>query len=187
MKNSEDVLQLENVLDRIFGLLNNERITLEIVKPLEYAINSFQLEIKTPISYKVFNQVIAEFIRHIFRNGICQKRDLSLDKSLSKAISILNRHYHLGYDGALIDALYDQFGGVELVLHRVGEAVKEIEREQYVRSVFLNNIDWSDWQIKKKLVEIFLKKYRKILPIQLRDKKPESLVKSLTDLIDSYL
>ena len=66
MTNSENDPHGEKIIQRIMELLSDERITQEILEPLEKAIKDFQLEIETPISYQDLNKVIAEFIRHLF-------------------------------------------------------------------------------------------------------------------------
>jgi hypothetical protein len=191
MMNSEHEHSPEKVLDTIMGLLNDERITKEVDAPIDQAVDNFCVEITAPLSHESFNQVVAQFVQHLYLHGLRIPRELSAGKALTEAISILEMRYQgvhtAGYDGALLDAVSGNLEGLELVMSLLTESLKELERETYTKWVFVSNIDQSDWGGRHKLVSAYLKQYENILPPQLRDMDPARFADHVDDLIINHL
>ena len=191
MTNSEHEHSPEKVLDIILDLLNNERITKEVDAPIDQAVEDFRLDITPPLSHESFNQVVAQFIQHLYLHGLRIHRELSDEKALTEAISILQMRYQgvhtTGYDGALLDAISGNLEGLELVMFRLAESIKEVEREKYAKWVFVSNVDQLDWRARHKIALAYLKQYEDILSPQLRDMDPARLADNINDLIINHL
>jgi len=189
--NSEHILSPGEVLDTIVGFLSEERIVSEVDEPLYQAVQAFRLKVNAPISHPGFNRVIADFIRHLYQNGLRLPRHLSRQEALTEAIFLLSSYYQgvytEGYDGALLDATSNNLEGIELVLYRMAESVKDVERRKYLEWVFTDNIDALDWEKKERIVSAYLKQYQDFLPSRLREIDPARLVDHLRDLIMNHL
>jgi len=188
--NSEHVQSFQEVIDRMLSLLSEERILAEIDQPLDEAVGAFQLELREPLSHSSFNEVVAQFIRHIYRAGLRLPRHLSKTEALAEAVFLLQRYYQggytEGYDGALWDAMSRSLEGLELALSRLGESVKEVERNKYVNSVFAQHVDLLDWETKRQLVITYLDQYGDFLPAQVRELDPARLVDHFHALIINH-
>lgn len=190
MMSSETDTAAANLLDTLLDLLDEVNLVREIDDPIDNATRTFHFEIEIPLSHCAFNRVIAAFIRHIFREGMRLPRDLSESTCLSTAIDLLNCYYRginsTGYDGALLDAIHNDFESIEQILGQLAEAVKRVEREKYIEGVFTSHINHCDWYIKHALVMIYLQRYSKILPPWLQAIDPARLVESYRDLLITY-
>jgi len=191
MMNSEREASQDKVLEKIMALLEEERIVREVDKPIDEAVEVFQLKIKTPVSYSDFKRVISEFVAHLHRWGLRLPRHLSDEEAFTEAAFLLRWHYEgvhtKGYDGALLDATSGNLEGLEMVLSRVADSVKTCEREKYVEWVFVSNIDQLDWGAKYQLASAYLMQYEEFLPPQLRGIDPARLTEHLRDLIMNHM
>lgn len=181
----------ERVLDKVICLLSHERILAEVDQPIDQAIQVFQLETEGPLSHPRFNQIVTEFVRHVYQIGIRLPRYLSNTEALSEAVFLLERHYQggytMGYDGALLDAMDQNLEGLEWVLYRLGESVKEVERNKYINWVFAAHVDCLDWETRRRVVITYLDRYGEFLTLRLREISPGRLVESFQDLISIFV
>ena len=172
-------------------LLDEEIVSREIDTPIDLALQNFRFDEKTPFSHSDFNRVIAGFIRHLYREGLRLWRNLSDRESLAEAVSLLKRHYRgaytTGYDGALLDARTGKLEGVEIVLAALAEAIKTVERDKYIASVFVQNIGQLDWEEQCQIVSTYLKQYGSSLPPQLRETDCARWAGHLPDLILNHM
>jgi hypothetical protein len=173
------------------GHISEERIASEVDEPFDQAVQLFQLKVKVPISHLDFNRVIAEFVRHVYLNGIRLPRYLTFQEGLAEAVSLLEGDYQgihtTGYDVAFQDASSSKMEGLELVLYCLAESIKKAERGKYVEWVFVDNVDPLDWEKKERLVSAYLKKYKDFLPSQLREIDPAQLVDHFHGLVFNHL
>lgn len=180
MKNSDPVQSPEKTFDTISALLSREKLFEQVDERLDQAVKTFQLGLKGPLSSSSFNEVITEFIRHVYLLGLPLPRRLSKPEALSEAVFLLHRYYRgghtEGYDGALLDAMDDNLEGLELVLSRLGETLKELERNKYVNWVLVDQLERLDWETKRRVVVTYLKKYGDFLPAKLTELDPARLV-----------
>ena len=191
MTNSDCVQSSEEAIDRMVSLLSEERILAEIDQPLDQAVQAFRLELRGPLSNSSFNEVVGEFIRHVYQMGLRLPRRLSKLEALTEAVFLLQRYYQggytEGYDGALLDAMDGNLEGLELVLSRVGESLKEIERNKYVNWVFADHVDRLDWEARRRLLIAYLDQYGDFLPAKLRELDPARLVDHFHALIINHV
>ena len=191
LRNSELVKSPKGTIDKIADLLSEERISAEVDHLLDQAVQAFRLELDEPLSYSTFNQVVGEFIRHVYLTGLRLPRDLSKTEALTEAVSLLTRYYRggytEGYEGALLDAMSGNLEGLELVLSRLGESLKEVERNKYVNWVFADQFERLDWETKRQLVITYFNQYGTFLPTQLRELDPARPVDHFHALITDYV
>ena len=191
LKNSESVQTTEKTLVKIADLLSEEQILAEVDQPLDQAAQAFRLELKEPLSYTSFNQAVGEFVRYVYKSGLRLPRDLSESEAVMEAIYLLTRFYRggytEGYEGALLDAMNGQLEGLELVLSRICESIKKIERAKYVNWVFAEHFDRLDWDARRRFVMVYLDKLRDFLPAKMLELSPARLVDHFRDQIIDYV
>lgn len=189
--NSKCNFSPEDVLEDILGLLDDDRISQKIDEPIDHALESFQWKATSQFCHSEFNRIIAEFMQHLYRNGLRLSRNISTQKALIEAISILKRSYRgvytKGYDGALLDAVSSNMEGVETILSSLTNSVKTVERGKYVQLVFAQKIDQLDWGSQCEIVSVFLKKHKDSLPQQIRRTDPARWAEHLPELITQYM
>lgn len=189
--NSEDQLTAEGVLDTLFDLLSPERIAEEVDVPIDRAENAFQMARGAPSTYSDFNRLISAFVRHLFRCGLRLPRNLSNRQALAEAINLLDTGYQnenaRGYECAMLDAFDSNSTGIGLVISQLTESIKAVEREKYTDWVFANIFSHLDWNSRKGIVAVYLKKYAKILPAELLDLDPARLINHLPNMISDHI
>jgi len=191
MTNSNRVFSPEKILENIMGLLDEEIISREVGEPIDLALETFRFDVKVPFSHADFNRIIAGFVQHLYREGLRLPRDLSDLGSLTEAVSLLRTYYRgvytRGYDGALLDAVTGNLEGVEMVLSALAEAIKAAERDKYIASVFVRNIDQLDWEGQCQIVSTYFKQYESSLPHHLRRTDCARWAGHLADLIVNHM
>lgn len=190
--NSKGTPSPDEILDNIIFALVEKRIFSNVDKLIDDAKENFQFKIDTDICHSVFNQIITEFIKHLYQKGLRLPKQLSQKEALYEAVFLLERHYPgydtTGYDCALKDALSDSsFKGIEFVLSSLVDIIKVIERKKYKEWVLISNIDHSDWKATYNILTSCLKKYKKILPTDLLKLDPVQLLPQLPSLIDNVV
>lgn len=177
----------ERILDKVVYLLGQERIFAEVDQPIDQAIGAFRLETRGPLSHARFNQIVTEFIRRIYRMGIRLARNLSSTEAFCEALFLLESYYEggytTGYDGALLDAMAQSMEGLEWVLYRLGESIKEVERNKYINWVFAAHVNCLDWETRRHLVITYLELYGEFLPARILAIDPARLVDNFQDLM----
>ena len=191
MTNSNCHLQPDKILYRLIDLLSEEKITNIIDDPIDMALDAFRLKITTPITHKEFNRVLAAFMRHIFKTAILLPRHLSDRRALAEAIFLLKRHYQNegvnGYEGALVDTIGTGMDHIELILSKLGEIVKEVEREKYKKWVFIDNYLILSFMDKKCVVSAYLNQNQLILPPELVQMDPARLIDDFYMLLTNHI
>ena len=191
MTNSERFDQVAKVIDFIIDRLGEERIASEVDEPIDLATRSFCFNVKVSISHSVFNRIIAEFVRHVYKRGIRLPREVSGQEALGEAVDLLRCYYRgvytKDYDGALLDAASSDAEGLELVLSKLAEAIKTAERKKYIECVLVYQVDQLDWQARYRIVEMYLKQNKECLSSELLDLDPAQLVDHLPELIISHV
>jgi hypothetical protein len=191
LRNSDCGQSPEGPIDSLVSLLSEERLLAEIDQPIDEAVQAFRSELRGPFSHSSFNEVVGDFIRHVYQTGLRLLRRLSKPEALSEAVFLLQSYYQggytEGYDGALLDAMDGNLEGLELVLSRIGESLKEIERSKYVNWVFTDHVDRLDWEARRRLVITYLDQYGDFLPAKLRQLDPARLVDHFHALIINHV
>ena len=191
MRNYDCDVSPGKILDKLSALLCEERIAKEVDEPIDLAAHTFRLKITIPINYSKFNQVIAAFVRHLYRNGAALSHGLSEQEALAEAIFLLEGHYQneeaKGYDKALLDAVGTDIEGFELVLYRLADAIKTVERKKYIQWVFVDNFFHLGWELKQRIVSFYLKQNEVYLQTPLIDLNPVRLVDHFCELLLNHL
>jgi hypothetical protein len=191
MMNSEYNFSPKKVLDRLFDLLNDERIEKVIDEPIDLAVHTFQLKIKLPITHSEFKRVISAFVHHLYKKGLRLPRHLYGHKAFAEAVYLLESSYlnegSKGYDGALLDAVGTNMEGFELVLSRLAESIKSAEREKYIIWAFTDNFFNLNWEFQKSIVSFYLIQNKALLPAELCDLDPARLVDCFHKLFINHM
>ena len=191
MRSSDHNLSSEERIDTLVVLLNEERMAEEIDERIDLVVETFKTKVKVPLSHPDFNRLIAEFVRDLYRKGLRLPRYLSLKEALAEAVSLLEKYYQgihtRGYDEALVDASGNDLEGFEYVLSQLAESIKAVERIKYVKWVFTDTVDQSDWEAHCRIAATYLVKYKDLLPPEFRDMDPARLAEHFQDLIINLL
>ena len=192
MMNSKEKVQPETFLENTLNLLSETRISILVDEPINRASQTFNIKIKTPISHSGFNRIITEFVCHLYEKGLRLPRLLTdHQEALAEAVYLLKRGYpgdnNDGYDQALFDSTNYGMEGIETVLSSLAELIKNAEREKYMKSIFVENFDRLDFFMQLEIVSVYQKRFANIIPPQIRDIKPASLVDLFHKLIMDHI
>ena len=158
--------------------------------PTDEAAKQFTHKADCPITHKVFHEIIADFVAHIYSKGLNARWKAS-SEPLGYAIELLEGHYNStygrGYIAAALDACDACQGGIDAVLNQLAEIIKDTERQKYVNAVFASNIDPTDWPLKCQIVGILLEDYRQFLPENLLQRKPWELANEIPSIMYRYI
>jgi len=158
--------------------------------PVDEAARQFAHKADCPITQNAFHKVIAEFVLHIYEKGLGARWMLS-GEPLGHVIALLDDHYQgpygNGYIAAALEANDFEEGGIDAVLNRLAETIKDIERLKHIKAVFTVNIDPSDWHLKREMVGILLQEYKPFLPERLLARKPWELVDEIPSIMYRYI
>ena len=181
----------EEIIVDICGLLDESVLQKEINEPITRAVRTFQHQEECPISHRGFHRIIGDFTRHIYESGLKTPWKMSLVGPMATAISLLEDHYQgtyaTGYPAARLDAIDPDQQGIDLVLHRLAESIKTIEREQYAHWVFARNLEPVDWELRCMIAWILLDRYQAFLPIQVCQCRAAQMADQIPSIIQCLL
>jgi len=193
MKSSDKNRTPENILDEILVLLDEEHLQKSIDMHFDTAVMSFKgyAKLHEPMTEKTFINAMANFIIHVYATAMPVARTLEMSQARAEAIWLIEHTYQgssgRGYGAALRDVLRQGETGIEHVLGYLADALKSIERQNYFGWVLASRVDPLDWDGKRRLVEILL---RRLDPFQTDDVKACSaaqLANYYPKLIRDYL
>lgn len=191
MTNSTSSRGAEAIVDEIVGLLDEGRMRREIDERIDSAMRGFRFRPADSFSAAFLHQVIAEFVARLYEHGLRLPRRLSRSQAGAEALFLIDQQYQGtfagGYDGALADAVRSEQNGIDVVLVRVAQAVRERERQDYVRWVFADRLGCCDWRTQCEIVRLLLDRYRRFLPEELRACEPAQLVDEIPAIISHHL
>ena len=181
----------EEIIANICVLLDESVLQQKINEPVARAVKTFQHQEEFPISHKVFHRIIGDFTRHIYEHGLKAYWKMSLVGPVATGISLLENHYHgtyaHGYAAARLDAIDPGQQGIGLVLHRLAESIKTIEREQYTHWIFARYLQSAPWELRCVIARILLDRYQAFLPIQVRQCPPAQMADQIPAIIQRCL
>jgi len=174
-------------LDEILSLFDEGLISEIIDGPIDSALLKVIPVSEQVKDHRSFNRLIASFIQNIRRPaGPSHPEEDS--EAMEEALWFIRNYYSESgddsYDIALADALDDESCGVEFVLERIGEKLKEIERQRYISWVTTSHIDPSDWKLRVSLAEEIFRRFGKYLPPNIVSRKPAMYACYLEKLLD---
>jgi hypothetical protein len=181
----------QGIIDEVIKLLDEKHVSREIDERIEKAAARFKFDREAAPSHALFNQIISDFVMHMFEEAIRLPIRLTPSQAKGEAVAILEQYYegsqHRGYYAAYLDFLDSAENGIMLLIARMTEAIKAIERRKYVRWVYLSRIDQSDWTTGCRLVKVLLDRLNSYLPPRITQCDPAQLVDCLPDLLMTCL
>lgn len=191
MRSSDRDHSADKAIDTIMMLLDGKQMANEIDDPIDQAAQAFRWETEEGCSHRDFNRIIGRFVSHIYKTGLRLPRHLSTEEALAEAVSLLRKDYpgdhDDGYDVALMDASDTKLEGMELILSRLAESIKEVEREKYMEWVFIDNVDQLDWNAKLRIAAVYRKRNTEFFPPDLLALNPSRLAHHLWYFIKNSL
>jgi hypothetical protein len=176
-------------IETITSALDDSHIKSRFDEPVDKAARKFSHNTSCPVNTKEFHGVIAEFTAHIYQKGL--NTEIAFSEPLGYAIELLEDHYRgsygTGYIAAALDANDPAEGGIDTVLNRLADIIKDIERQKYIKAVFAVNINPADWHLKCEIVSILLEDYRQFLPQHLLDCESWQLASQIQAIMYRYI
>jgi hypothetical protein len=145
--------------------------------------------------HKDFNKIIGNFYKYLCQNGLEIHKETRYSEALGEIVWLLEKSYQgyetRGYDGAYFDALSEDNEGLDFILQRVVEILKQINRRKYISWLITSTIDALDWDLKVQLVSDILNNHNHLLHPEITKLSPSQLAPYIEDLIliiaDSFL
>lgn len=182
MMSSKSRRDVTAIVDEVFELLSEKRLSATIDKPIEKAAASFQLDIKTPVTHDYFIATTSRFVRHVYQEGLPIRQKLSPPQDRFEAMALLESGYQnaygKGYNAAYLDAQTD----ILPVLIQISEHLKMISRAIYGRWVCATRIGPTDWSTKCQIAEILVNRFA-TLPPTLANCPPAQLADHIHQII----
>ena len=179
----------EQILITIHAALDEQFIARRIDGPIDQGLQTFQYEATYPVNCQEFHRIITEFMQHLYGTVLKAPWKMSCRDPFAHALNLLETYYQgtysQGYMGAWLDALDDQQDGMDTVLHRIAEAVKAMEHQEYVQWVFTSHYESLPWDVRCAVAEFWLQQWRPFLPPTLQSCSAPALIKVLPSLIQS--
>jgi len=170
----------------ITAQLNQVLIKSQFDDPVDEVARQFAHRADCPSTQNAFHKVIAEFVVQVYEKGLGARWMLS-GEPLGHVIALLDDHYQgaygRGYIAAALEANDFEEGGIDAVLNRLAEIIKDLERLKHIKAVFTVNIAPSDWNLKCEMVGILLQEYKPFLPDRLLARKPWELVDEIPSIM----
>jgi len=181
--------EAESILSRLCAELDEARIQRAIDEPVDKAAGSFMYEPKEPLTYKDIHRILAQFVAHIYRAGL--HSDWIIADPLAETLLLLDTYYQgawaHGYAAAMLEAASGAAEGIDMVLKRLKEIIKTVEREKYVRGVLTRYLGGGPWRLHCEIARLLLHAYRPWLPAALQGCRPEQMVDDLGPLLSVIL
>ena len=191
MTSSDSKARPEKVLDTLLDALSQDRVSAEVDEWIDHAVSSFEFPTKDPESQQAFLDILGRFVAHVYKHGLSLPQALNPSQARAEALRLLEEGYmgqHAsGYGAALLDALTTRQAGVSVVLHSLGEILKELERRKYAQWVFTSHVDPLDWHATCRLVEVVLERCQPYLPPGILDCPPAQLVDDYPYLVADHI
>lgn len=164
MMNSRSRMPAAERLAHIRAALAEDCVRREVDQRIDTAVAHFHVETAPPLSHRHLQLVIADFVRHVYEQGLRFSQGLSSREALGEAIAILDTSYPgppgSRYDAAVVDATDSEQDGLAAVLSQLTVLIKERERRKYVQGVLGAWLDPSDWHTNCEIAELQLRRVR---------------------------
>ena len=188
---SEPSARAHEVLDKVFVLLDEARLSREIDDPIDAAFSLFSHSEEPIQGQRQLDEFLVRFVQHMYATGVRFKRKLLPCEALAEAKAFLRHSYANrgadGYDAALLGTIRDDSLAVERIPVCLVEALKERERSIYRRWVHAREVEALDWTLKCELVAVCLAHDDDWLAEELPVSDCGQLADCLPDMIDLLL
>lgn len=186
MMNFKDKRKAAAIIKEVLEKTSEEYLQMRIDEPIEKAVTSFEFERDAPVTHEIFNQVIADFMRHVHEQALWGKQKLTAPQAIAEAVAILEEGYQAsrdrGYDAAFLDALNPHLG-LEYVLGQMAGHIIASARVKHIRWVCVRRMELAGWPTRCLIAEILLERWKPFLPESLGRRPPAQLAHLLSELI----
>ncbi len=181
----------DSILDDLLESLREDRVRAAIEIPIDRSAECYNFPAQPPLTYHQQLHQLADFVRHIYANGLTLPRILSPEQACAETIDLLERGYQgsvsNGFAAAMEDARNEGRRGFEFLASQIAELIKVNRKDRYIRWIFAKHLDPCDWRTKRELVEILLRRLKQVIPMRLKDRSPAQFVEFIPSLIQLHL
>ena len=191
MSSTDQRKQAEQIILNIYAALDDHLIAQRFDGPIDQGLRTFQYEATYPVTRQNFHRIIARFTDYLYETALKASWKISCRDPLTHAIYLLENHYQGTYSqwymGAWLDATDDQQDGMDTVLQRMAEAVKAMERQEYIQWVFVAHYESLPWNLRCVVTDILLQQYRQFLPPIFQHCSAPEMIKIIPSLMQSFM
>jgi len=187
LKTNEGSLENE-LLEKLLAELSEENLANKIGFALDEARVSYVTDKVTVKDGHEFNETITAFYAHIYRHLESPTGHLSRSALSTKAIGVVEEAFEHkgGYTAALAEAKYGVNGGVRLIFDTMTEHLKKEKKGKYISMIFKVMIDPLEWDMKVRLMTVFMGLIGSVLPADLKDIPADQVAKHWEEIIRCY-
>lgn len=181
---------MNGIIDEILDALSEETLQILINDPIDRAVKTFPFRFERVDSHRAFILILGAFVQHLYKHGLRAPRHLTDAEAQEEALWFLERHYrgeHVqGFEGACLDAMCGSRFGLEGLFDKIAAIQKDQQRQKYISWVLTSHIDPSDWQLRIRLAEEYIDRYRRFWPEKIQAYPSYLLAHGLQDLLDVH-
>ena len=169
MTNSSEEPTPEAILDRLSALLGEDRLRREIDEPIDRIVAK-QLDARRvrADNPRQLHSFFGAFVKRLYLEGPCFTRHLSDTQAKAEAVRLLDQAYRgahsRGYAAAVVDFMDKEWSGPAIVLGRLAEGVKALERQKRLRWAIATVFDRQSGVMKRRLAEVLVERAKPFLP-----------------------
>ncbi|MCP4707890.1 MAG: hypothetical protein GY869_04630 [Planctomycetes bacterium] len=191
MSSTDQPKQAEQIVSDMYAALDGQFIARRIDGPVDRGLQTFPYEAANPVNHENFHRIIADFTEHLYATVLRAPWKISCRAPLAQALYLLENHYQgtyfPGYMGAWLDAIDPQQDRMDTVLPRMAEAVKAMERQEYIHWAFVAHYESLPWELRCRVADIWLEQYRPFLPPALQHCSASELIKVIPSLMQTFM
>lgn len=151
----------------VFKLLNEYNIAINILNPIDQAVNSFTYTKVLPLTNKKFISIISSFVSHVYENGMPVRQILNDRQTGAQAIFLLERGYQntydKGYEAAYTTIMHSDLYDIDDLLSHLAEIIKSDARTNYTNWVFNRYLHHVEWNMKCDIAEHLQQQWKDFL------------------------
>jgi len=186
MMNSEEKRKAAALIREVFEKTSEEYLHLRIDEPVEKAVASFEFDRHGEVTHETFTRVIADFVCHVYEQGLWGKQKITAAVASAEAVAILEEGYQASYDRGYYTAFLEALNpdlGLEYVLGQMAGHIIVVARARHVQWVCTSRMELSDWPRRCLIAEILLERWKGFLPQNVRGRPPAYFADHLPELI----
>ena len=187
--NCDEKRRVDSTIATISVALNEGTIKQLIDDPIDRILDRLQCSNVSPRTPAMIRKEIVQFVGKIYTDGLGYPWDVA--SNVSHVVSLLDHHYQGNYsDGfiaAILDAKESALGGLNLVLNRVADIIKTVEREKYLQAILTRLFDKYDWRFRLQFVSVLRNQFGDVFSEELRQCPSEQLANNIPELIMIHL
>lgn len=192
MTSSNDKCKSDSIIDEIFELLDADYLNQIIDRPIEQAFESFEFNLKIPMTFHDFIKIIGNFTTHLYRFGPGVSKILTESQARSEAMHIIENCYwqcskDIRLDTAYLDAADNETAGIQNVLQQMANHIKEKAHTRHIKWVYATRLNPLDWKTQCLIVRTLMQQEKQYIPSDLLSCHPEQLANYLDDLMEQLI